>query len=62
MRDLIVSKDSFSLMIDDSDPVIYEMIKRLADKMQQTLDTCRSAVNGCTPFEITQSRVLLCPI
>ncbi len=62
VRDLIISKDSFTLMIDDSDPVVYEMIKRLADKMQRTLDTCRSAVNGRTPFEITQSRILLCPI
>ena len=62
VRDLIISKDSFTLMIDDRDPVIYEMIKRMADKMQQTLDTCRSAVNGRTPFEITQSRIVLRPI
>ncbi len=62
VRDLIISKDSFTLMIDDSDPVICEMIKRMAKKMQQTLDTCRSAVNGRTPFEITQSRIVLRPI
>lgn len=62
VRDLRISRDSFTLLIDDSDPVICEMIRRLADKMQQTLDTCRSAVNGRTPFEITQSRILLRPI
>ena len=62
VRDLIISKDSFTLLIDDSDPVILGMIQRLAEKMQKTLDTCRAAVNGRTPFEITQSRILLRPI
>lgn len=62
VRDLIIGRDSFTLMIDDSDPVINEMITRMADKMQRTLDSCRDAVNGRTPFEITQSRIVLCPI
>ena len=62
VRELIIDRDSFTLMIDDSDPVINEMINRMADKMQRTLDTCRDAVNGRTPFEITQSRIILCPI
>ena len=34
----------------------------MRDKMQLTLDTCRDAVNGRTPFEITQRRVILRPI
>ena len=62
VRDLIISKDAFTLLIDDSDPVILGMINRMAAKMQQTLDTCRGAVNGRTPFEITQQRVVLCPV
>ena len=62
VRELIVSEDAFTLMIDDSDPVILEMIKKMRDKMQLTLDTCRDAVNGRTPFEITQRRVILRPI
>ena len=62
VRDLLIDKDSFTLLIDDSDPVIYGMIRRMADKMQQTLDICREAVNGRTPFMITQQRVLLRPV
>lgn len=62
VRELIITKDAFTLMIDDSDPIVLGMIRRMADKMQQTLDTCRDAVNGRTPFEITQSKVLLRPI
>ena len=62
VRELVISRDAFTLMIDDSDPVILAMIQKMAAKMQQTLDTCRDAVNGRTPFEITQRRVVLRPI
>lgn len=62
VRELVISRDAFTLMIDDSDPVILAMIQKTAAKMQQTLDTCRDAVNGRTPFEITQRRVVLRPI
>ena len=62
VRELVISRDAFTLMIDDSDPVVLAMIQRMADKMQRTLDTCRDAVNGRTPFEITQRRVVLRPI
>ncbi len=62
VRDLLIDRDAFTLLIDDSDPVIVEKIKRMAEKMQQTLDTCRDAVNGRTPYEITQRRVLLRPV
>ena len=62
VRDLLIDRDAFTLLIDDSDPVIVEKIKRMAEKMQQTLDTCRDAVNGRTPFEITQQRILLRPV
>lgn len=62
VRDLLIDRDAFTLLIDDSDPVIVEKIKRMADKMQQTLDTCRDAVNGRTPYEIPQRRVLLRPV
>ena len=62
VRDLIISEDAFTLIIDDSDPVVLAMIQRMKNKMQQTLDTCREAVNGRTPFEITQRRVVLRPL
>ncbi|MBQ6117987.1 MAG: hypothetical protein IJK98_02025 [Clostridia bacterium] len=62
VRDLLIDRDAFTLLIDDSDPVIVEKIKRMAEKMQQTLDPCRDAVNGRTPYEITQQRILLRPV
>lgn len=62
VHDLKISADAFTLIIDDSDPFITEKIKNMADKMQQTLDTCRAAVNGRTPFEITQREIRLCSV
>lgn len=62
VRELKIEKDSFSLMIDDRDSSINEKIRRLADKMQYTLDSCRAAVNGRTPFEITQKEIRVCSI
>ena len=57
VRDLRITDDAFTLLVDDSDPVIGEQIRRMAVKMQATLDECRAAVLGRTPFEITQREV-----
>ena len=57
VRDLAISGDAFTLLIDDSDPEITARIRRMADKMQRTLNDCRAAVNGRTPFVITQREI-----
>lgn len=62
VRELKIEKDAFILLIDDSDPVIAEKIRKMAAKMQKTLDSCLEAVNGRTPYEITQREVLVRPI
>lgn len=62
VRELRIERDSFDLIIDDRDRSINEKIRKLADKMQYTLDICRAAVNGRTPFEITQKEIRVCPI
>ena len=62
VRDLLIEKDAFVLLIDDSDPFITEKIRIMAGKMQKTLDKCLEAVNGRTPFEITQKEVRVRPV
>ena len=62
VRELKIEKDAFILLIDDSDPVIAEKIRKMAAKMQKTLDSCLEAVNGRTPYEITQREVRVRPI
>ena len=57
--DLKIEKDAFVLIIDDSDPDMTEKIVKMVGKMQKTLDSCLQAVNGRTPFEITQHKILI---
>lgn len=59
VRSLEVSETAFTVVTDPSDAFIAEQLRRTTMKMQKTLDDCRAAVNGRTPYTITQSRVLL---
>ena len=59
--DLIISDDAFTVVYDNSDAEIGKKIQILADKMKRTLDVCRKAVNGRTPFVITQREIRLRP-
>ena len=59
VREMEVSEEAFILFADLSDPDIAEKLHRMAAKMQYTLDECRRAVIGRTPYVITQERVEL---
>ena len=59
IRALDITKDSFILLVDPSDPVIMEHIRRMVVKMQKTLDDCRRAVLYRTPYLITQKEIRL---
>lgn len=57
IRDLLVGEDAFTLLVDDSDPEVVRDVREMAVKMQKTLDDCRAAVNGRTPYRITQETI-----
>ena len=59
VRDLRVSEDAFTLLVDTDDEALLETIRAMAEKMQKTLDDCRHAVSGRTPYVITQKRILI---
>ena len=59
VRALQVTEREFILTVDASDPDILEGVRHIAQKMRQTLDSCRAAVCGRTPFAITQEQVLI---
>ncbi|MBR3334420.1 MAG: hypothetical protein IKG23_09040 [Clostridia bacterium] len=59
VRRLLVSESSFTLEVSTPEAEILEQIRRLAEKMQNTLDYCRAVVIGRTPYTITQEKVLL---
>lgn len=56
---LKITKDAFILMVDTSDEALLRQIEIMTEKMQDTLEGCRRAVNGRTPYTITQERVLI---
>ena len=59
VRELIVGEDAFTLLVRTEDPAVLEGIGNTVGKMRRTLDDCRAAVNGRTPYEITQKDVIV---
>ena len=59
VRSLLVTESAFTLMVSTPDEDIMDRIRKLADKMQKTLDYCRSVVFSRTPYIITQEKVLV---
>ena len=46
-------------MIDTDDEFVYNNIEKMSLKMRKTLDECRFAVKGRTPYTITQKTIEL---
>ncbi len=59
VRELWIAPDSFTLLVETESEELREVIRKVAAKMQETLDNCRQAVNARTPYRITQERVLI---
>lgn len=54
---LIIEKNAFVMVVRTKDPEFKGAIKVLRDKIEVTLDLCRTVVQERTPFVITQQRV-----
>lgn len=59
VRGITVTDAAFTLDIKTDDEEIMDKLRVMKEKMQKTLDECREAVIGRTPFTITQEKVLL---
>lgn len=59
IKEVIVKPDSFDLMIETNDDFVLHNIKEMSVKMQKTVDDCCAAVNGRTPYIITQKSIEL---
>ncbi|MBQ5399272.1 MAG: hypothetical protein IIU14_07535 [Ruminococcus sp.] len=59
IKEVEVYEDSFVLVIRTDDENVYGNIQKMSLKMQKTLDECRRAVEGRTPYEITQKTIEL---
>ena len=59
IKEVRVLDDCFMLMIETDDEFVMNNIKEMSLKMQVTLDDCRTAVNGRTPYTIRQKTIEL---
>ena len=59
VRRLDVTESAFTLQVATEEAEILEQIRKMAEKMQTTLDYCRKVAESRTPFRITQEKVLL---
>lgn len=57
IKEVLVQKDRFVLLVDTKDEFVFNNIKKMSGKMQKTLDECRTAVNGRTPHTLTQKYI-----
>ena len=59
VRSCLVTEKSFILTVDTDEEEILRQLRIMVGKMKKTLDVCRSAVCGRTPYAISQEEVLL---
>jgi hypothetical protein len=59
IKEVEVLEDRFVLVIDTDDEYVFGNIKKMSLKMQKTLDDCRRAIIGRTPYTITQKTIEL---
>lgn len=59
IHELQVMPEAFVLRIQTDEDWVMESILKTVDKMQKTLDDCRHAVLGRTPYVITQKQIVL---
>lgn len=57
VKDLKISEKEFVMQVNTDDEKMLASLEKVRAKMQKTLDECRHAVNGVTPYIITQERV-----
>ena len=57
VRSLQVTEKRFILSVDPVEEDVLQQLRIMAQKMQRTLNDCRAAVCGRTPYAITQEKV-----
>lgn len=61
IKQLIIKEDAFIMVVDTSEPVVYQEVLKLKDKLNETLSECKAVVEQRTPYQITQSEILIQP-
>lgn len=59
IKNLIIEEKEFILEIESDDEKVLHHLEVAVNKMRKTLEECRHAVNGVTPYSITQERIVV---
>ena len=62
IRKMTIYHDRIRLDYDTDDPIVYEAVKKLANKLQKTLDYCVKVADERSEYELTQKKILLIPM
>lgn len=61
IKKLIISEDTFTMLVDTTDEEVYKGVLKLREKLNQTLQECKEVVEKRTPYNISQSEILIQP-
>lgn len=61
IKQLVIEEDTFVMIVDTSDDVVYQGVVELKGKLNQTLQVCKEVVEKRTPYRITQSEIVIKP-
>jgi hypothetical protein len=61
IKQLVIEEDTFVMIVDTSDDVVYQGVIELKGKLNQTLQACKEVVEKRTPYRITQSEIVIKP-
>ena len=59
VKELLMTDKDFTLIVKTDEPHVLEGVKKIAAKMQTTLDNCRETVAKRTPYIISQEKVIV---
>ena len=59
VKELMITEKDFTLLVSTDEAHVLEGVKKVAGKMQRTLEDCRETVAKRSPYVITQEKVLV---
>ena len=59
VKELLISDKDFTLIVSTDEPHVLEGVKKIAGKMQTTLDNCRETVAKRSNYVISQEKVIV---
>ena len=59
VKELLITEKDFTLLVSTDEAHVLEGVKKVAGKMQRTLEDCRETVAKRSPYVITQEKVLV---